>query len=71
MFLANNMLLQEIEASRDQHLAREVKAGKKIEDLDLFDLVLAVSGGGVSNAGRPRLSTRLMVALLYLKYAFN
>ena len=28
-------------------------------------------GGGVSNAGRPRLSIRLMASLLYLKNAFN
>jgi transposase, IS5 family len=30
-----------------------------------------VVGGGKSNAGRPRLPTRLMVSLLYLKHAFN
>jgi hypothetical protein len=28
-------------------------------------------GGGVSNAGRPRLPIRLMASLLYLKHAFN
>ena len=28
-------------------------------------------GGGVSNAGRPRLSIRLMVSLLFLKHSFN
>jgi IS5 family transposase len=44
---------------------------QKIEDLDLFGPVSVVAGGGVSSAGRPRLSTRLMVALLYLKHAFN
>lgn len=69
--LANRMPWQEIEASLAQRWARQVKAGKKIEDLDLFGLVSAVSGGGVSSAGRPRLPTRLMVALLYLKHAFN
>ena len=62
---------QEIEASLAQRWARQVKAGKKIEDLDLFGPVSAVTGGGISNAGRPRLPTRLMVALLYLKHAFN
>jgi IS5 family transposase len=69
--LANRMPWQEIEASLAQRWARQVKAGKKIEDLDLFGSVLAFAGGGVSNAGRPRLPTRLMVALLYLKHAFN
>ncbi len=49
----------------------QVKAGKKIEDLDLFGPVFVFSGGGVSTAGRSRLPTRLMVALLYLKHAFN
>ena len=28
-------------------------------------------GGGVSNAGRPRLAIRLMASLLYLKNSFN
>jgi IS5 family transposase len=37
----------------------------------LFGSVSTVSGRGVSNAGRPRLPTRLMVALLYLKHSFN
>jgi IS5 family transposase len=69
--LANCMPWQEIEGSLAQRWARQVKAGKKIEDLDLFCPVSAVAGGGVSNAGRPRLPTCLMVALLYLKHAFN
>ena len=40
---------------------------------DLFDLTSGgvIIGGGVSAAGRPRLSVRLMVSLLYLKNAFN
>ncbi len=69
--LANRMPWQEIEASLAQHRARQVKAGKKIDGLDLFGPVTAVAGGGTYNAGRPRLPTRLMVALLYLKHAFN
>jgi len=69
--LANRMAWQEIEASLAQRWARQVKAGKKIEGLDLFGPVSVVAGGGTSNAGRPRLPTRLMVALLYLKHAFN
>ena len=39
--------------------------------MDLFGPILASTGDGVSNAERPRLPTRLMVALLYLKHAFN
>ena len=37
----------------------------------MFGPVSAVDSGGVSNAGRPRLPTRLMVVLLFLKHAFN
>lgn len=69
--LANRMPWQEIEASLAQRWARQVKAGKKIEDLDLFGPVSGVAGGAISNAGRPRLPTRLLVALLYLKHTFN
>jgi len=69
--LANRMPWQEIEASLAQRWARQVKAGKKIEDLDLIGPVSSVSGGGIVKAGRPRLPTRLMVAPLYLKHAFN
>ena len=69
--LASRMPWQEIEASLAQRWARQVKADKQIEDLDLFGPVAGVLGGGISNAGRPRLPTRLMVALLYLKHAFN
>ena len=69
--LANRMPWQEIEASLAQRWARQVKAGKKIDDLDLFGSVSGVVSGVASNAGRPRLPTRLMVALLYLKHAFN
>jgi IS5 family transposase len=32
---------------------------------------MALAGAGISNAGRPRLPIRLMVALLYLKHAYN
>ncbi|SCC94233.1 hypothetical protein THIX_60291 [Thiomonas sp. X19] len=38
---------------------------------DRFGRTVAVVGGGVSNAGRPRLPLRLMVSLLDLKHAFN
>ncbi|WP_146180940.1 hypothetical protein [Limnohabitans sp. 2KL-17] len=56
--LASCMPWQAIEASLAQRWAHQVKAGKTIEDLDLFGTVNADAGGGVSNAGRPRLLTR-------------
>ncbi len=37
----------------------------------MFGPFSVVTGGGVSNDGRPHLPTRLMVALLYVKHAFN
>jgi len=69
--LANRIPWQVIEASLAQRWARQGKAGKKINDLDLLGPIAAVAGGGVSNLGRPRLVTCLLVALLYLKHAFN
>jgi len=69
--LASRMPWQEIEASLAHQFARQVKAGKQIEDIGLFGPEVKVVGGGKSNAGRPRLPIRLMVSLLYLKHAFN
>ena len=69
--LSTHMPWQEIEASLAGLIARKVKAGRKVEDIDLFGPVVKVSGGGVSNAGRPRLPMRLMVSLLYLKHTYN
>lgn len=42
-----------------------------VQDADLFGPTAQLAGAGLSNAGRPRLAVRLMVALLYLKHAFN
>lgn len=53
--LASRMPWQEIEASIAQCFARQVRQGKKIEEVDLFGGVSTVVGTGVSNAGRPRL----------------
>ena len=69
--LASLMPWQEIESSLAHRFARAAKAGKQIEDIDLFGATVSLSGGGISKAGRPRLPLRLMVSLLYLKHAFN
>jgi IS5 family transposase len=68
--LASRMPWQEIEASLAHNFARKVKSGKQIDDIGLFGATVQVVGGGVSNAGRPRLPIRLMVSLLYLKHAY-
>jgi IS5 family transposase len=69
--LASRKPWQEIESSLAHRFARAAKAGKQIEDIDLFGATVSLSGGGISKAGRPRLPLRLMVSLLYLKHAFN
>ena len=69
--LVNLMLWHEIEAAHAQCWACQLKAGMKIEDLDLIGPVSDVARGSVSNAGRPGLPIRLMEAPLYLTHAFN
>lgn len=68
--LASRMPWQEIEARVAQVFSRKGRAGALMPDLDLFGEQVqraAVS----SNAGRPRVPLRIMIALLYLKHAFN
>ena len=51
--LASRMPWQEIEASLAHQFARQVKAGKQVEDIGLFGPEVKVVDGGKSNAGRP------------------
>ena len=69
--LANRLPWTQLEATLAPALAHKHRDGKLIEDSDLFGPTLAIAGAGVSAAGRPRLSIRLMASLLYLKHAFN
>jgi len=69
--LANRMPWQEIETLLAHLFARQVCAGKKIEYSDLFGATEMIAGAGVSKFGHTHLRTRLMVSLMYLKYAFN
>jgi IS5 family transposase len=61
----------QIEAALAESFQRKESQGKQIADADLFGESIALAGGGISAAGRPRLPIRLMAALLYLKHAFN
>ena len=61
----------EIESALAPALAHRDRKGRLVEGADLFGTTAQLAGAGVSNAGRPRLPVRLMVALLYLKHAFN
>jgi transposase, IS5 family len=68
--LASRMPWQEIEARVAQVFSRKGCAGVAMPDLDLFGE--QVQRAAVpSNAGRPRVPLRIMIALLYLKHAFN
>lgn len=69
--LATRMPWAAIEASLAPLLAHKDRSGRTVEDADLFGPTAQLAGAGLSNAGRPRLPIRLMVALLYLKHAFN
>lgn len=69
--LATRMPWAEIEAALAPAFAHKDRAGREVEDVNLFDTTMQLAGAGVSNRGRPRLPIRLMVALLYLKHAFD
>ena len=69
--LSTRMPWAEIEASLAPMFAHKERAGRVVEDADMFGAAIALEGAGVSNRGRPRLPIRLMVALLYLKHAYG
>jgi IS5 family transposase len=68
--LASHMPWQALEARVAQTFSRRASAGKPLPDLDLFG-EQAHRVARQSNAGRPRVPLRTMIALLYLKHAFN
>ena len=69
--LSNHMPWRELESSLVNRFAHQVRAGKRVEDVDLVGPTVSVAGAGVATAGQPRLPTQLMLALLYVKHAFN
>jgi len=68
--LASRMPWQQIEASVAHLFSRKARTGLAMPDLDLFGEAPAPLARK-SNAGRPRVPLRTMIALLYLKHAFN
>jgi transposase, IS5 family len=60
-----------IEQTLAPHFTRKARPGTKLATLDLLGEHEVEFGSGVSAAGRPRLSIRLMASLQYLKNAFN
>jgi transposase, IS5 family len=69
--LATRMPWTEIEASLAPAFEHKDRAGTVLDGADLFGATAELVGAGVSARGRRRLPIRLMVALLYLKHAFN
>ncbi len=68
--LASRMPWQQIEASVAHLFSRKARAAQAMPDLDRFGEA-AQPLARKSNAGRPRVPLRIMMALLYLKHAFN
>lgn len=68
--LASRMPWQELEARVSHLLMRKARAAVAMPDLDLFG-EQPIQVCKRSNAGRPRVPLRIMIALLYLKHAFN
>lgn len=68
--LASRMPWQQIEASVSHLFMRKARAAVAMPDLDLFGEA-PVAVARASKAGRPRVPLRVMMALLYLKHAFN
>jgi IS5 family transposase len=68
--LSSRMPWQQIESSVAHLFSGKVRAGKKLSGIDLFGEQIQMSALK-SNAGRPRVPLRTMIALLYLKHSFN
>jgi transposase, IS5 family len=60
-----------IEQALEPHFARQARPGSKQVTVDLWGTHEVEFGNGISPAGRPRLSIRLMASLQYLKNSFN
>jgi transposase, IS5 family len=69
--LAAHLPWDRIEQALAPHFARQVRPDCQVEKDDLLGCEVLTANGIVSNAGRPRLSIRLLVSLQYLKNAYN
>jgi IS5 family transposase len=69
--LARQLPWDRIEQALAPTFAHQDRPAKAEVVADLLGERTLEFGGGVSNAGRPRLSIRLLASLLYLKNAFN
>jgi IS5 family transposase len=69
--LARQLPWDRIEQALTPKFAHQDRPARQEISDDLLGEHQVEFGGGVSNAGRPRLSIRLMASLVYLKNAFN
>ena len=69
--LARRLPWDRIERALAPKFAHRDRAGRQVIVDDLLGQRQVEFGGGVSNAGRPRLSIRLLASLLYLKSSFD
>jgi transposase, IS5 family len=70
--LASRLPWEKIEAGLAPQFAHQARPFQQREEApDLLGAVVSFRGGKVSNAGRPRLCMRLMVALTLLKNSFD
>src|SRR5450631_3662089 len=69
--LAGRLPWSRIEAALATRFERQDRPSQQGVAGDMFGAHDVEFGGGVSNAGRPRLSIRLMASLVYLKNSFN
>jgi len=69
--LAQRLPWDRIEQALAPRFARQVRPDCQVQTDDLLGCEVLTANGVVSNAGRPRLSIRLLVSLQYLKNAYN
>ena len=69
--LATRMSWAAVQSAFAPPLAHKDRGCRSGQNVDLLGSTAQIAGAGLSNAERPRLALRLVVALLYLKRAFN
>ncbi len=69
--LATRLPWRQIEAAVSVKFEHCNRNGEILKAQDMFGATETLVGAGRSNAGRPKLSIRLMASLVYLKHSFN
>lgn len=69
--LASGLPWAQIETALAPHFVGQARTGLAAAQDDLFGPLLQVFGAGIAATGRPRLPTRQLACLLYLKPAYK